>query len=298
MKPAIIVHGGAWDWPDEQDDPKAGALRDAAKIGWDILQAGGSALDAVERAVNYLEDFPLFDAGTGSHLNAIGEAEMDALIIDGSKHDYGAVAAVRRVRYPISLARRVLDESKHCLLVGAGADDFAARMGMPLIPNLTLVTDAELQAFMRQQPAHGPQEVHDTVGAIALDVQGHIAVGTSTGGTPAKAAGRVGDAPLYGAGGYADSLYGGAAASGKGENSMRVLLSKYAVDQIAAGHNAQSAAVAAMQYIEGYFSDSMVALITLDANGRLGVAHTTPKFSVGWVDANGVPQASMKNGLA
>ena len=298
MKPALIVHGGAWDWPDEQDAPKAEALRHAAKIGWDILHAGGSALDAVERAVNYLEDFPLFDAGIGSHLNAAGMVEMDAMLIDGSQRDYGAVAGVQRVRYPITLARVVLEESKHCLFVGSGADELAAQHGLQLVPNLTLVTDAERDAFMQQQQLQQQalQDVHDTVGAIALDQDGHIVVGTSTGGTPAKPVGRVGDAPLYGAGGYADSAYGGAGASGKGENSMRVLLSKYAVDQMMAGQDALSAAQAATQYTEARFANSMVALITLDKDGRLGAAHTTPKFSVGWIDADGVPQATMRPG--
>lgn len=294
MQPAIIVHGGAWDWPDELDGPKTEHLRQAARIGWDILKNGGSALDAVEAAAFYLEDIPLFDAGTGSHLNADGVVEMDALIVDGHTRNFGAVASVQRVRNPITLARKVMDETAYNFFAGAGADKLAIEMGLPTVPNISLVSEEELALFRQGKT---PTEAHDTVGAVAIDSQGHIAAATSTGGTPHKPAGRVGDSPLYGAGGYADDAYGAAGATGKGEHSARVLLSRYAVDQIAAGMDAQAAAEAAMDHIDSVFATSMVGLIVVDHDGRLGAAHTTPKMAVGWIDADGEAQASVRGGL-
>jgi L-asparaginase / beta-aspartyl-peptidase len=291
MKPALIIHGGAWDWPDEQDKPKAESIKQALAIGWEILQEGGTALTAVEKAINWLEDDPLFDAGTGSHLNAEGIVEMDAIIIDAEKRNFGAVAGVSRVRYPISLARLVLEETDHNFFVGSNADALAARLGMALVPNIALVSDAELAAYRRKDTSGAS----DTVGAIALDKYGHLAVGTSTGGTPLKAAGRVGDSPLFGAGGYADD-YGGASATGKGEHAMRVLLSRSVVDEIRYGKAAQSAADSAMRNIEAVFSPSMVGAIVMDKDGNLGAAHTTPKMAYGWVDEAGAICVSMKSG--
>lgn len=292
MQASLIVHGGAWDWDDALDMPKSQSIIKAVEIGWQILNSGGSALDAVEKAVNWLEDDPLFDAGTGSHLNADGVVEMDALIIDASKHNFGAVGAVQRVRYPISLARKVLEETDQNFFVGAGADALASRVGIPLVPNISLVTEKEQADFFAQRT----DGTSDTVGAIAMDKDGNIAVATSTGGTPLKPAGRIGDSPLFGAGGYADE-YGGAGATGKGENAMRVLLSKHVVDEIRHGKNAQEAANAAMDYIESLIPDSMVGTIVIDKYGHLGAAHTSPKLACGWVDENGVARASMTGGV-
>lgn len=286
---AIIVHGGAWNWPDEQDIPKRESLIQAVMTGWRILENGGSALDAVECAVNILEDAPLFDAGTGSHLNAEGVIEMDALIVDGTRIDFGAVAAVTRVRNPISLARRVMQETKNKLFVGAGADRLAEKMGIPLIANVDLITAQEMALFHSSQVQSG----HDTVGAVAIDQDGNIAAATSTGGTPFKLSGRVGDSPIFGAGAYADSQIGAASATGVGENSMRALLSKYAVDQIAAGYTAQQAADRAMEYMEARFEPSMVGIIVVDRNGNIGFAHTTPKIGTAWIDGTGAAQTSM-----
>jgi beta-aspartyl-peptidase (threonine type) len=307
IRPALILHGGAWDWSDDLDAAKADALKEVACIAWHILENGGSALDAVEKATNILEDNPLFDAGTGSHLNADGVVEMDALIIDGARHDFGAVAGVRRVRHPISLARRVLEDTTQNFFVGAGADQLAQRLGVERVPNLSLVSEAELVAFRRLQIERSPSSNatsapaaeggHDTVGAIALDSSGNIAVATSTGGTPAKPAGRVGDSPLFGAGGYADNRFGGAGATGKGEHSMRTLLSKYVVDRIADGQHAQAASEAAMTHLDSRFDASMVGVIALDADGHPGAAHTTPKLACAWIDADGNARATMRGGV-
>lgn len=290
MKPALIVHGGAWDWDDSYDEPKAAAILKSLEIGWAILNSGGSALDAVEKAVNHLEDEPLFDAGVGSHLNAEGVVEMDAIIVDGARHDFGAVAGVQRVRYPVTLARKVLEETQHNFFVGSGADMLAVRLGMPTVANLSLTTVDEFMAFKRHELRTGG----DTVGAAALDEHGNIAVATSTGGTPLKMAGRVGDSPMFGAGAYAENSLGAASATGKGENCMRYLLSKYIVDQIGENQTAQEAADSAIRYIKARIERPMLGFIVVDAKGNVGAAHTTDKIAYGWIDENGQPQARMK----
>lgn len=293
MKPAMIVHGGAGSWPDDRDAPKCQALLEALLTGWKILMAGSSALDAVEKATGILEDFPLFDAGIGSYLNQMGEVEMDALIVDGTKHDFGAVAGVKHVRYPIALARKVMTDTPHCFLVGTGADLLARQMGFPVMSNLFFVTEAEFHRFHQKQHA----ESTGTVGAVALDLQGNIASATSTGGIPDKMPGRVGDSPLYGAGGYADSHSGGASATGVGENIMRVLLSKYAVDLTAQGKTAQEAAEASIAYINGYYENSQAGIIMVDKNGGVGAAHSTQKISIAWMGPDGQPRTSLKGGV-
>lgn len=291
-KPALIVHGGAGSWDDSEDIPKIESLKKAIAIGWEIIESGGSALDAVEKATNWLEDEPLFDAGTGSYLNQDGVVQMDAIIIDPTTHNFGAVAGVERVRYPISLARKVMEETKNNFIVGAGADTLAAKMGIPLVPNLSLATEREIEMFRKKIM---PQ-VSDTVGAVAIDKDGKLAVATSTGGTAFKIAGRVGDAPIFGAGGYADE-FGGTSATGEGEYSLRTMLSKRVVDYIAEGMNAQEAAEASMVYVESIFGKVSLGVIVIDMQGRLGAAHSSAKIACGWMDENGVPQATMQGGV-
>lgn len=301
MRPALILHGGAWNWPDELDAPKAKVLEQAVALGWDILSKGGSALDAVEKATNILEDAPLFDAGIGSHLNAQGLVEMDALIVNGTAHTFGAVGAVQRTRYPVSLARRIMEETTHNFFVGKGADQLAQRFRLEMMPNIEFVTPEELQLFrQRQQPVHSSDFTSaDTVGAVALDESGNIAAATSTGGTPMKPAGRVGDSPIYGAGGFADSAYGGASATGLGEHVMRVLLSKYAIDQIAlTDKTAQQAANACEDLLNRRFGqDSNAGIIIIDQQGHIGIGHTTPKIAAAWVDADGNIRTTMRKGV-
>ena len=283
MTPTIIVHGGAWEWDDANDPAICSGLQEAVAVGYDILKAGGSALDAVEQAVIVLEDNPLYEAGTGGCLNQDGDLELDALFIDGARHDFGAVGGVKRVKNPITLARKIMEQTEHCFFVGAGADRVAAQLGIPLVDNALMITDqarADHAAQRRDQPS-------DTVGAVAIDALGNMAAATSTSGTAHKLAGRIGDSPLFGSGGYAQNGVGTAGATGKGENIMRVLLSKYVCDQMAVGLNAQAAANKAMSYIDNIFSDSMAGLIVIDKDGSIGAAHTTPKLAVGWVDAAG-----------
>ncbi|MEM7803216.1 MAG: isoaspartyl peptidase/L-asparaginase [Chloroflexota bacterium] len=302
LHPRIIVHGGAWDWPDEQDSIKIPFLKEATRIGHDILYSGRSALDAVEKAVNYLEDAPTFEAGTGVPPNQNGVVELDALLVDGRSREFGSVAGLQRVKYPISLARKVLEETDHCMFVGEGADQLARDLGLTLVPNLSLVDPESYRALIEQnlgmrapewikssQRPTGP----DTVGAVAIDQAGNIAAATSTSGSPFKPAGRVGDAPLLGSGGYALNGAGGVSCTGNGENIMRVLLAKYACDLIAHGRSAQQAGEEAVAYIDSIYRESMAGMILVDHQGRIGVAHSTPKIAVGWNDQFGKIQAAM-----
>ena len=161
ITPTFIVHGGAWDIPDDEVPGHLNGCRIAAQIGWSILQQGGSALDAVEAAIRSLEDDPAFDAGRGAWLNSAGEVELDAIIMDGATLKNGAVAAVQHVRNPISLARLVMEKTPHALIAGPGAEHFAQAQGMPLCDESELLTGHELE---RWQPHSGAERFHGREG--------------------------------------------------------------------------------------------------------------------------------------
>jgi beta-aspartyl-peptidase (threonine type) len=294
---SIIVHGGAGGWANADEQQVLSSVRAAALAGWEILRAGGSSLDAVEAASRLLEDDPQFDAGYGSFLNELGEVEMDALIADGATIRFGAVAAVRRVRHAISLARLVMTRTDNCFFAGDGADQLAASLGMPLIANVELITDKEFAAFraragvLTERAGLGT----GTIGAVALDEAGHIASATSTGGTPDKKKGRVGDSPIFGAGGYADDQYGAASATGRGENIMRFFLCKQVIDEIKAGLPAKAAAQAALHFLSSRIPDPEAGVIVVDSKGNLGAAHTTAAMPVAWVEADGSMGAAMRS---
>jgi beta-aspartyl-peptidase (threonine type) len=291
--PRLILHGGAGPWEKENHDAVLDGMRAALDIGWGTLTNGGSALDAVERATMTLEDHPLFDAGIGSFLNDQGEVEMDALITDGRYRDFGAVAAVKRIQNPISLARVIMAHTDHRFFVADGAEKLALEYGFRLVPNFAFVTEDEFADFKRRLRDRTPVAGHGTVGAVALDAHGHIASATSTGGSPHKKQGRVGDVPIFGAGGYADNRSGGASSTGLGENIMRHLLSKRVVDLIASGMAADEAAVAAVNAVASDIPSPEVGVITLDAQGGIGAAHTTAHMPIAWVDADGLHHVAM-----
>lgn len=286
MPLAIIVHGGAWDIPPELHAEHAAGCRAAAEAGWAILAAGGSALDAVEAAVRVMEDHPVFDAGRGSHLNRDGVVELDAGIMDGLTLMAGAVASVRRVANPISLARRVLSASPHVFLVAGGAESFAVEQGQALCAPADLVVPREQAAWaarhaaeaqgQHSEPAAAFQPVgHDTVGAVALDAAGNLAVGNSTGGTFYKHPGRVGDTPIIGCGLYADNTLGAAACTGWGEQIMKTVLAKTAVDHIALLGSARDAANVAIAFFHHRIG-GLGGVICIAPTGEVGMAHSTP----------------------
>ena len=274
----LIVHGGAGDVPTETHQARIQGCRRAADVGWAVLARGGPALDAVEAAVRVLEDDPTFDAGYGSFLNAVGEVEMDAIVMDGRDLDFGAVAAVQRVRHPVTLARLVMTESEHAMLVGAGAESFARQHGLPICPTEELLAEGELERWRAGQS--------DTVGAVALDAKGNLAAATSTGGTFNKLPGRVGDSPLVGCGAYADNRTAAVSATGLGETLMQVVISKATCDFVARGMDPQEAADAAIALLAER-TTGHGGLIVLDRLGCVGIAHNTPYIAYATVTVGG-----------
>lgn len=214
-KTALAIHGGAGTilrsqmTPDLEAEYRSG-LENALRAGWEILEIGGSSLDAVEAAVISLEDFPLFNAGRGSVFTHDGRQEMDASIMDGRNLKAGAVAALKNVKNPIKLARLVMERTEHILLSGDGAADFAASVGLEPAPDEYFFTEHRWLQYQEALAAGRVQLDHakpiGTVGAVACDASGRLAAATSTGGMTNKKFGRVGDTPLIGAGTYADDM--------------------------------------------------------------------------------------------
>ena len=242
--PVVVVHGGAWDIPDRLVDVNLLGVEDAVEKGWGILKKSGSALDAVvARAVNRLEDNPMFDAGIGSVLTEDGTVEMDALIMDGATLGAGAVAGLRDIRHPIDLARIVMEKTPHVMMIGEGAQRLADKHVIEKVTQDKLVTDEarqELAEWLKKKKL-GASFGHETVGAVALDYRGNIAAATSTGGVTGKLVGRVGDVPIVGSGGYADNRIGGVSTTGHGESIMKVNLARLVLTYVEAGNHIQEA---------------------------------------------------------
>ena len=286
MRPSLIVHGGAWDIPDEAIEAcKAGCLR-ALRGGWALLSSGGHALDAIEAAITVLEDDPVFDAGYGSHLNLDGHVECDAIVMEASTLRAGSVAGLHRVKNPIRAARAVLESCPHMMLISTGAERFVQEQGIPLCSPEELISPAELEAWEHCRKDSHAAEHHrghaqGTVGAVALDDQGRLFAATSTGGTCCKLPGRVGDSPLIGSGCYADSETGAVSSTGYGEAIMKVILAKTACDFLRpAGSNPTRAAQAAVQLLARR-GKGTGGLILLDKNGTPGYAFNTPRMAYG-----------------
>ena len=291
--PVLLVHGGAWNIPQDQLNAHAAGTARAAQAGYALLQQGASALDAVEAAVTILEDDEVFDAGRGSFLTRDGRVQLDALLMDGSTLRAGGVACVERLRNPIRAARLVLERSPHVYFAGAGAEAFVQAQGMALIENAELVLPrerlrlAEAQAqeraglpdltFAGPAQEQGHLSSHDTVGAVALDMAGNLAAGTSTGGTLNKAPGRVGDSSLIGCGGYADNVSAAASLTGWGEPIMKLVLAKWAVDR-SVSVGPEQAALDAIAYLYARLQGHG-GIILLSPDGRFGMAHNTPHMA-------------------
>jgi beta-aspartyl-peptidase (threonine type) len=287
--PVLVVHGGAGSIPDEMIEPYLAGVRAALDAGWAILDAGGSAVDAVEAAIVVMEADGSFDAGRGSVLNEDGRVQLDAMIMDGAGLDAGGVGAVETVRHPIRVARAVMERSPQVYFVGPGAERFAAEHGFEPIDNADLVTPRERRRHeeARRSVASGPgrpedgatgQPTHDTVGAVALDRDGNLAAGTSTGGIGDKPVGRIGDSSIIGSGCYADNESAAVSCTGEGEAIMRLVLGKWAVDRVAAGRAPQEAAAAAIERL-GSRLGGRGGLILLDRDGRVGIAANTPRMA-------------------
>jgi beta-aspartyl-peptidase (threonine type) len=252
MSWAIVVHGGAGvierkDLNPKQEAAYRAGMNRAIKAGAAVLSKGGSALDAVEATIQLMEDDPLFNAGRGAVFTAEGHNELDAAIMDGKTLAAGAVTGVTRTRYPISLARRVMEKSPHVMLISTGADTFSKEQGLEQVAAGWFYTERRwraLEAFLEEKGLPIPQKpagaheggtalllAHDegkrgTVGVAALDMNGNVAAGTSTGGTTGKRWGRVGDSPIIGAGTYASNASCAVSATGTGEYFIRLAVAR------------------------------------------------------------------------
>ena len=284
----LVVHGGAWDIPDAEVDAHMEGVRSALERGWGLLREGAGALDAVEEVVVLLEDDSTFDAGRGSILNTDGSVEMDASIMDGRMLDAGGVAALRNFPNPIRIARRVLEKTEHVLLAGPGCEAFARREGFASVPIEELLTHRELErleALIRDgafETPHAFGKKRGTVGAVAVDGEGNVAAATSTGGSPRKLPGRVGDSPLIGCGTYAENGLGGVSCTGWGEAIIKVGLARCTAESMRNRRTAQDAAEEGVETLKSRV-EGLGGVICMDAGGHIGMAFNTPRMARGYM---------------
>jgi beta-aspartyl-peptidase (threonine type) len=301
MKPSVIVHGGAWDIPDGEVAAHVDGCRKASQTAKDLLLHGASALDAVETAVTVMEEDPVFDAGVGSVLNQSGQVEMDAIIMDGATLRSGAVAALRHIRNPVRVARRLMEDTPFSMLAGDGALKFALSRGFEECTEEDLLVGRELEDYReylrtgvlrtREEFAGKPQ---DTVGACAMDRDGHLACATSTGGTRRKIPGRVGDSPIVGAGAYADDALGAASSTGWGEKIMAVVLAKTSLDLLKDGRDAYMACLGGLEILSRRV-DGPGGIIIIDTRGAVGFHHNTPRMAYAFFEgASGDERAGIR----
>jgi isoaspartyl peptidase/L-asparaginase-like protein (Ntn-hydrolase superfamily) len=292
---AIAVHGGAGGsaaklTPQERQAREA-VLKQALAIGAEVLSRGGSSLDAVEKTIRHLEDSPLYNAGRGAVLNSAGEAELDASIMDGKTLACGGVAGVRTVKHPITAARRVMTETRHVLLGGAGADAFAERQGLVRVEPKYFITAEKRQQWRKAQQQQEKKEdasrdwSKGTVGCAALDKHGNLAAGTSTGGRNNKLVGRIGDSPIVGAGTYADNRTCAVSGTGIGEQYIRHAVAYDVSARMRYTGATLAEAVHAVMHQTLRKGDG--GLIGVDHRGNIVLDFNTPGMARGAADSSG-----------
>ncbi len=282
---ALAIHGGAGaipaDAPEAEKRAYLASLRRVLELGRSVLAEGGTSLDAVERVIAALEDDPLFNAGKGAVLNREGEAELDASIMDGATLACGAVAAVRTVKNPIQLARRVMEKTPHVLLAREGAERFAEAQGLSLVPPAYFVTERRQRQWEQWRASQGG----GTVGAVALDRYGNLAAGTSTGGLTGKMPGRVGDSPIIGAGTYAANATCAVSGTGRGEEFIRHgVARRIALLMELRGLDVEEAA---RQVVHEVLRPGDGGVIAVDRHGHIAMEFNTPGMFRGAADATG-----------
>lgn len=271
---AVLVHGGAGQAIEELHAPGRAACLRAASRAAELMAAGGWALDAVQAAVEILEDEPSLAAATGAALTREATVELDASIMEGTALRTGAVCSLPPYRHPVAVARAVLEDGEHVLYAGAGADAFARGAGFEPVAAETLITSRMRAQLERWLARRARPERSDTVGAVARDRQGRLAYATSTGGTLGKRRGRVGDSPIVGAGGYADDSLGAVSATGEGEGILRVVLSRAVLAELGRSASPELAARAGLQHMAER-TGAVGGLILVTPGGRLAWARST-----------------------
>ncbi len=278
---SLVVHGGAGFVAPERLPLHVAGCERAARAGGDVLASGGSALDAVQRAVEALEADPLFNAGTGACLDADGHLALDAAIMEGTTLRAGAVCAMPAFEHPVTIARAVLETSPHVLLAADGAVAFALANGFVRPEEARMITELarqRLEAAKANRTTEG--WAGGTVGAVARDERGRVAAATSTGGLVNKARGRVGDSPILGAGTYADDAAGACSTTGDGEAMMRLCVAKTCIEWMR-GPTAwlpEEAARAILTLLRER-TQGEGGLLLVDRAGRLGLARSTRTMS-------------------
>jgi len=295
--PVLVIHGGAGvvrkEMTPEKEKAVRAGLEKALQAGYSALKSGASSLDAVTRAIVVLEDDPNFNAGKGAVFNHDGRNELDASIMDGATLRAGAVANVHRIKNPIELARAVMEKSEHVMLIEEGAEKFAQSIGMHLVDPKYFYTEERWKALQQAldeekaktaEPGKTPH--HGTVGAVALDAQGRLAAGTSTGGMTNKRFGRVGDSPIIGAGTYASAKCA-VSATGWGEFYIRANAAHDICARVDYAHEpiAQAAGEVVMGVVPKLGGDGGV--IALDADGNFATPFNTEGMFRGWIDKSG-----------
>ncbi|MEM3578733.1 MAG: isoaspartyl peptidase/L-asparaginase [Candidatus Bathyarchaeia archaeon] len=290
-KPVIVVHGGAGNWHPERVNPGIEGVKKAAKMGFDVMLNGGSALDAVVEAVAVLEDEGVFNAGYGSSLTIEKTVEMEASVMEGKTLKAGAAGLLRDIRNPVRLARIVMEHTDHVFVVGEGAEKLARLFNLERRKPLT---ELRLKYYEQQKQAllEGKFELPklanlikehpelfnlETVGAVALDKNGNVAAATSTGGFPLKLPGRIGDSPLIGCGTYADNHSGACSATGVGEIAIRLCLAKTVCNYMESGKTAQKAVEKAIRLVNERMAGTYnsMGLIAINTKGEIGAAHNS-----------------------
>lgn len=285
---ALAIHGGAGliqrNLSDEDEEAYLQALRHTLEVGVQLLQRGVQALDVVQATIEMMEDESIFNAGRGSVLNSGGFAECDAALMDGSTRAYGAVAASRRLKNPVAGARYVMDKTLHVLLCGEGADS----LPLPTEERTYFVTplrQAQLEAAQVAKRVILDHEATGTVGAVALDVHGHLAAGSSTGGMTNKMVGRIGDTPIVGAGLYADDRTCAVSCTGRGEKFLGSLLAHRISNQMEFG------GLSLRQAVDESFANLLEegdgGLLAVDREGNLLMPFNTAGMFRGAADSNG-----------
>ncbi len=296
----LVIHGGAGailksKMTPELEQQYRDGLQQALAAGFDILKKGGIAVDAVQRAINIMEDSPLFNAGKGAVFTHEGKHEQDACIMDGRTLECGSVAGIRRIKRPINLARLVMDKSPHVLLGGEGAETFAVEHGFELVDDDYFHTERRRQQLQvaiekeaaKDDPSGDNQFLsedtrHGTVGAVALDRDGNLAAATSSGGMTNKRFGRIGDSALIGAGTYANNKTCAVSTTGHGEYFMRTVLA-YDLSALME-YSGLSLRDAADKVVNGTFTElgGTGGLIALDAEGNIAMPFNCEGMYRGW----------------
>uniref|UniRef100_A0A0K8SW86 L-asparaginase CG7860 n=5 Tax=Lygus hesperus TaxID=30085 RepID=A0A0K8SW86_LYGHE len=291
VSPVILVHGGAGDIPDSAVQEKIDGVKQSALVGYKVLCETGLVLNAIEASINIMEDLEGFNAGRGSVLTLTGEVEMEALITEGKDLKAGAITLAKNIRYPISVARKVMEKTPHTFLGGAGLEDFIKKENIPRVGDDWLITDRAkyaLEKFIEQGGRDAVTEIGKrpgdvgTVGSVAVDSSGHVGSGTSTGGICGKYKGRIGDTPQLGSGGYSDDKVGAVSTTGYGEAIMRYNLAHRILSKMDTGINAQEATKWAVEGMTERIKKTAGA-ITVSNSGEIGISFTSKRMSWAYV---------------